>query len=77
MLMIIYLNQNKKKFREDWWNAKTYTPEGIVCGKSMWDIINKGVTEASVNYPFQGLQKTYLWFKKRRKLVTYCWFWVR
>ena len=23
----------------------------------MWDIINKGVTEAAVNYPFQGLQK--------------------
>ena len=53
-----YLSKSKQeKFREDWWNAKTYTPEGIVCGKSMWDIINKGVTEASVNYPFQGLQK--------------------
>jgi len=53
-----YLLEGKHKvFVEDWWQAKTYTPEGIISGKNMWEVINKGVTEASVNYPFEGLQK--------------------
>jgi twinkle protein len=51
------LKSKQKQFVEDWWEAKTHTPDGIISGKNMWDIINKGVTEAAVNYPFQGLQK--------------------
>jgi len=52
-----YLVNNKNKdFVQDWWDAKSYTPEGIVSGQDMWDTIIEGSTEAAINYPFQGLQ---------------------
>ena len=50
------INNKKNQFVQDWWAAKTYTPEGIVSGNEMWDIIVEGATEASINYPYQGLQ---------------------
>ena len=52
-----YLTKNKKNlFVQDWWAAKTYTPEGIISGNEMWDTITEGAAEAAINYPYQGLQ---------------------
>ena len=50
------LNNKNKSFVQDWWDAKSYTPEGIISGQEMWDTIVEGATEAAINYPFQGLQ---------------------
>ena len=50
------LNNKKNLFVQDWWSAKTYTPEGIISGNDMWDTIIEGATEAAINYPYQGLQ---------------------
>ena len=53
-----YLNNSaSKKFVSDWWQAKTYTPEGIVAGADMWDVVMEGATESAVNYPYDGIQK--------------------
>jgi twinkle protein len=53
-----YLKEKaSSSFITDWWAAKTYTPDGIVAGSSMWEAVTEGVTEASVNYPYEGLQK--------------------
>ena len=53
-----YLSNNAtKKFVSDWWDAKTYTPEGIVAGADMWNTVMEGATESAVNYPYEGIQK--------------------
>lgn len=50
-------NNVGKKFVSDWWDAKTYTPEGIVAGADMWNTVMEGATESAVNYPYEGIQK--------------------
>jgi len=50
------INNKKNQFVQDWWAAKTYTPDGIISGNDMWDTIIEGSTEAAINYPYQGLQ---------------------
>ena len=53
-----YLKEKaSKSFLSDWWDAKIYTPDGIVAGSEMWDVVTEGVTEASVCYPYDGLQR--------------------
>jgi twinkle protein len=50
------LNKVHSKFVEDWWSAKTYTPEGIIAGSEMWSTIMEGITEPAIAYPYDGLQ---------------------
>ena len=38
------LKSKQKQFVEDWWEAKTHTPDGIISGKNMWDIISDHYT---------------------------------
>ncbi len=45
-----------KKFRDDWWNAKSYAPEGIVAGSTLWDTVMEGASKADVVYPWTKLQ---------------------
>ena len=51
------LNKAQKTFVNDWWSAKTYTPEGIIAGSEMWSTVMEGATEPSVVYPYDGIQK--------------------
>jgi len=51
------VNKEEKEFQRLWWNSEKYTPEGIVAGSDMWDIIITGPTESSVQYPYEGLNK--------------------
>lgn len=37
------------------WNAKTYRPDGIIDGNSLWDAVSTEDTSTSVPYPWQSL----------------------
>ena len=54
-----YLLKGKvAEFKQDWWNAERYTPEGIVSGDSLWDELLKGPEKAIVQYPYNGINKS-------------------
>jgi twinkle protein len=44
-----------KEFVDFWWKAERYTPDGIVDGAGLWDLVNQPVEKAEVLYPFTGL----------------------
>jgi twinkle protein len=51
-----YLSESEgKRFIDKWWQAEQYVPDGIVAGKSLWDLVNQPVEKADVMYPFTGL----------------------
>ena len=51
-----YAGQHKgKEFLDLWWKAERYTPDGIVDGAGLWDLVNQPVEKAEVLYPFTGL----------------------
>ena len=53
-----YLRLGKaKEFTEHWWDAKQYTPDNIVSGEELWNLVNEKAIEAEVHYPFEGLEK--------------------
>tara|TARA_R110002124_G_scaffold77207_11_gene206784 strand:- start:814 stop:2280 length:1467 start_codon:yes stop_codon:yes gene_type:complete len=53
-----YLSLGKDAdFVRDWWNAKQYTPENIISGEELWDVMNEKAIEAEVHYPYEGLEK--------------------
>lgn len=37
------------------WDAKTFRPDGIICGEELWDELATGVAESSIGYPWSGL----------------------
>ena len=56
-----YLKTNqRKKFSDDWWNARTFTPAGIVNLADLGDTLYDEKYCETVLYPWQGLNdKTY------------------
>ena len=53
-----YLKRGKKEvFVRDWWEAKQYTPEGIISGADLWEEVNSKAIESVVSYPYEGLEK--------------------
>jgi twinkle protein len=65
-----YLKNNKREaFMNEWWAAKTFTPEGILVGADMWDVISKEDERVSVPYPYEGLNKFTYGFREN-ELVT-------
>jgi len=65
-----YLRENHRtEFSNEWWEAKTYTPEGILAGIDMWGIISERDTRVSVPYPWQGLNDFTYGFRQQ-ELVT-------
>jgi len=51
-----FIQQNKvAEFVNLWWKAERFTPDGIVDGAGLWDIVNQPVEKADVLYPFSGL----------------------
>lgn len=51
-----YSQDNKaKEFVDLWWRAERYTPDGIVDGAGLWDLVNQPVEKAEVMYPYIGL----------------------
>jgi twinkle protein len=53
-----YLSQSKvEDYTRRWWNAQPFTPEGIVRGSSLWDLVSTDDDTPSVPYPYDGLQE--------------------
>ncbi len=51
-----YAQENKEKdFVDLWWRAERFTPDGIIDGSGLWDLVNQPVEKSDVNYPFGGL----------------------
>lgn len=51
-----YLQENKvAEFVNLWWRAERYTPDGIVDGAGLWELVNQPVERSKVQYPFTGM----------------------
>ena len=44
-----------KEFIDAWWRAERFTPDGIIDGAGLWELVNQPVERAKVQYPFSGL----------------------
>ena len=42
-------------FVQQWWRAEDYTPDGIVSGTSLWDLVSQPLEPAQCQYPWDGL----------------------
>jgi len=56
-------------FVKEWWNAKTYQPDGIVSGSDTWDMIMEQADVKSILYPWNCLNEMTHGFR-RKELVT-------
>ena len=67
-----YLMEGKSQtFVNDFWNARTFTPEGIICGPDLRDNLLTEQTVTSLPYPWDGLNAiTYGMRKNELVLVT-------
>lgn len=64
------LKQGKiKQFVQEWWNAKTYRPDGIVAGIDTWDLVVEQENIRSIQYPWQCLNELTHGFRPK-ELVT-------
>lgn len=64
------LKANKvQAFVREWWNAKTYQPDGIVSGSDTWDMIMEQADVKSILYPWGCLNEMTHGFR-RKELVT-------
>lgn len=51
-----YLQNNwGAKFRDEWWKAPEYTPEGIRLAKDLWEEVVHQKNYETVQYPWEGL----------------------
>jgi len=44
-----------REFIKNWWDAKSYSPEGIVNGADLWDSLVEYRKTVSIPYPWEGL----------------------
>ena len=67
-----YLMEGKtQQFVNDFWNARTFTPEGIICGPDLRERLLSETTVQSLPYPWDGLNAiTYGMRKNELVLVT-------
>ncbi len=64
------LQENKvQAFVREWWNAKTYQPDGIVAGRDTWDMILERSDRESIPYPWACLNELTYGFRPQ-ELVT-------
>ena len=66
-----YILHNKRKdFTQLWWEARHYTPEGIVLGEETWDMVVNEEEVHSLPYPWKGLND--MAYGMRKSELT-CW----
>jgi twinkle protein len=58
-----------REFTQEWWNAKSYRPDGIVTSSDTWDLLIAQDNITSIEYPWKGLNDFTKGFR-RRELVT-------
>ena len=61
--------RNVQGFIREWWNAKTYQPDGIIAGLDTWDSIVAQEDVKSIPYPWSCLNDMTYGFRER-ELVT-------
>lgn len=44
-----------KEFKDEWWKAPTWTPEGLKYAKDMWDDVKREKNYETILYPWNGL----------------------
>jgi len=49
------INHKQAEFNSTWWDAEDYAPEGIIAGVDLWDVLKEPDAEATVDYPYKGL----------------------
>ena len=53
-----YLECGKaKEFSDAWWGAYLYTPDGIIAGSTLWELVSTPLKDSEVQYPFDGMNK--------------------
>jgi len=58
-----------KDFTDAWWNAKGYTPAGIIRGSDTWEHLQKDTDIKTIMYPWQALNELTYGFRQK-ELVT-------
>jgi len=61
--------RNVQGFIKEWWNAKTYQPDGIIAGLDTWDSIVAQEDVKSIPYPWSCLNDMTFGFREK-ELVT-------
>jgi twinkle protein len=61
--------RNIQGFIKEWWNAKTYRPDGIIAGSDTWESIVAQEDIKSIPYPWQCLNEFTYGFREK-ELVT-------
>ena len=61
--------RNVQGFIKEWWNAKTYRPDGIIAGSDTWESIVAQEDIKSIPYPWQCLNEFTYGFREK-ELVT-------
>ena len=61
--------RNVQGFIKEWWNAKTYQPDGIIAGLDTWESIVAQEEVKSIPYPWECLNDLTYGFRER-ELVT-------
>ena len=61
--------RNVQGFIKEWWNAKTYRPDGIIAGSDTWESIVAQEDIESIPYPWQCLNEFTYGFREK-ELVT-------
>jgi twinkle protein len=57
------------EFTRAWWDAKGYTPDGIISSEDTWDILMEDINVESIPYPWSGLNDLTYGFRQG-ELVT-------
>ena len=52
---IARMDKGEEVWKRCFWDAEQYTPDGIIAGSDMWELVNKPVEKADVLYPWAGL----------------------
>ena len=65
----ILKNGSRQAYVQAWWNAKTYTPSGIINASDMGEAYFNRKTEKCIPYPWEGLNNK-LYGLRRGELVT-------
>ena len=65
------LAHKQQEFKDTWWSADDYTPEGVVAGTSLWDVLKSGPTKTAVDYPYSDLNRM-TYGIRMGELITVC-----
>lgn len=63
------VDNNTSEFVNAFWRAERWTPDGIIAGASLYDVVMKPLEKADCEYPFEGLNKLTYGIRKS-ELVT-------